>query len=123
MKPKFKKHSIQLLGGRQTFIHDVTGDGTKKSPFRYWVDVPFKVTGGDYEYKVLRRKGVLVSRLRPLPPRIAKEVSRIQWHQRRAKLTARCIYHGDFLYPMYDIEGFHQFHTRPECPTCVKERA
>lgn len=123
MKPQFKKHSIQLLGGHRIFVHAVTGDGTKKSPFRYWVDVPTKVTGENYEFKVLRRKGVLASRLKPLPPKIAKEVAKMQRSQRKAKLTAICGLHGPFEYPMYDIEGFHQFHTNPECPTCVKERA
>jgi hypothetical protein len=123
MKPQFKRHSIQLLGGQRTFIHDVTGDGTKDFPFRYWVDVPTKVKGENYEYKVLRRKGVPASRLKPLPPKEAKEVSRLQWHQRRAKLKASCTEHGAFTYPMYDVEGFHQFHVFPKCPKCVKEQA
>lgn len=123
MKPQFKKHSIQIFGGHRIFIHDVTGDGTKKSPFRYWIDVPTKVMGEDYEYKVLRRKGVLASRLKPLPPKIAKEVAKMQWHMRRAKLKARCIYHGEFTYPMYDVQGYHQFHIFAKCPTCVKEQA
>jgi hypothetical protein len=126
MKPQFKKHSIQLLRGEKTFsrvfVHDVTGDGTKKFPFRYWVDVPATVKGENYSFEVLRREPVLASRLKPLPPKEARMVAREQREMRKAKLKASCTIHGAFEYPMYDVEGFHQFHTHPECPTCVKKR-
>lgn len=34
------------------------------------------------------------------------------------KLDASCGEHGDFQYPAYDEEGFHQYHAMPKCPQC-----
>jgi hypothetical protein len=33
-------------------------------------------------------------------------------------LSASCRFHGSFKYPAYDEEGYHQYHTIPQCPDC-----
>lgn len=34
----------------------------------------------------------------------------------------RCGKHGAYDRPMYDKDGFHQFHTIPICPKCEEEK-
>ncbi len=33
-----------------------------------------------------------------------------------------CSKHGAYDRPMYDKDGFHQFHTMPVCPKCKEEK-
>lgn len=121
-KPEFKKHSVQLFKstGKQVFIYDVTGDGSKKDPFRYWVNVLVRMK--DYPAFIQKRKGVLAIRLKPLPPAEARRIAKEQREAKKIKLDAHCTVHGPFQYPAYTIDGWHQYHILPTCPKCEKAR-